>query len=327
MKIQNHHQNTGRSSIGDQSVRTSSAGAWTFVEMLVAISLSAIFLGAATLVYQSITINSKRLTTILDVEIGETINLNFYGVTGDTIRTYAAPNYGKAALVQEFRDKLLEDCDSSNAIFCLPRNKLNTLRPEFFNYAAGIPGSTAPRPVLDSPESFRTFLAAVEPTSTNIYDTPIRTIPPTTHPSTTIYMLSPEPNPGYIRVHAIWEIDFVTPTNLAGNYASVRRYKNNTLTDFYDCYFAEGIGDPFFPQFAAFERASRQAVNEGVPTDRFKIAHGNPFYMIWLPDPANNYLKRPPFVSTDPTSSPRQAYGSMAGKTSFTVAIPMFPNL
>ncbi len=321
MKIQNDYQN-----MRPTSCRLSTR-AWTFVEMLVAISLSAIFLGAATLVYQSITINSKRLTTILDVEIGEKLNLNFYGVKGDMIRTYSAPNYGKAALVQEFRDKLLEDCDSSNAVFCLPRNKLNTLRPEFFRYAAGDPGSTVPRPVLDSPEAFRTFLASVEPTSKAIYDAPIRTTPPTTHPSTTIYLLAPETNSGYIRVHAIWEIDFITPVNLAGIYASVRRYKNNTLTDFYDTYFSEGTGDPFFPQFATFERSSRKAVNEGVAIDRFKIAHGNPFYMIWLPDPANNFLKHPPFVGSDPASSPRQAYEAMAGRTSFTVAIPMFPNL
>ncbi len=321
MKIQNHHQ-TARSSSGRLSAR-----GWTFVEMLVAIALSAIFLGAASLVYQSITINSKRLTTILDVEIGEKLNLNFYGVKGDVIRTYSAPNYGKAALVQEFRDKLLDDCESSNAIFCLPRNKLNTLRPEFIRYAAGDPGSTTPRPVLDSPEAFRTFLASVEPTSKAIYDAAIRTTPPKTHPSTTIYMLAPETNPGYIRVHAIWEFDFVTPANLAGSYASVRRYKNNTLTDFYDTYFSEGPGDPFFPQFAAFERSSRQAVNEGAAIDRFKIARGNPFYMIWLPDPANNFQKSPPFVSTDPATSPRQEYGAMAGRTSFTVAIPMFPNL
>ncbi|MDF1737515.1 MAG: hypothetical protein P1U86_00035 [Verrucomicrobiales bacterium] len=326
MKIKNDEP-TMRMTSRPPVPRDLSIRAWTFVEMLVAIALSAIFLGAATLVYQSITINSKRLTTILDVNIGEKFNLNFYGVSGDVIRTYSAPNYGKAALVQEFRDMLLEDCDSSNAVFCLPRNKLNTLRPEFFRYAAGDPGSTVQRPVLDSPESFRTFLASVEPTSTGIYDASIRTTPPTTHPSTTIYMLSPETNPGYIRVHAIWEIDFITPTNLAGTYASVRRYKNNTLTDFYDTYFSEGTGDPFFPLFATFERASRQAVSEGTAIDRFKVARGNPFYMIWLPDPANNFLKHPPFTGTDPVTSPRQAYEGMTGRTSFTVAIPMFPNL
>lgn len=308
------------------SKRRSSSG-WTFVEMLVAISLSAIFLGAASLVYQSITINSKRLTTIVDVDIGEEINLNFYGVTGDVIRAYSAPNYGKAALVQEFRDMILEDCDHSNAVFCLPRQKLNTLRPEFFRYAAGDPGSTVPRPILDSTESFRTFLAGVEPTSSLIYDAPIRTNPPTGYTNTTIYMLSPETNAGYIRVEAIWEFDFLKPDNLAGIYASVRRYKNNTLTAFYDVYFSEGPGSPFFPQFVTFERASRQAVNEGVATDRFKKARGNPFHMIWMPDPANNFLKAPAPLSLEPSTSPRKVYGPMAGKTSFTVAIPMFPNL
>lgn len=316
--------------------QSTDASGFTFVEMLVAIALSAIFVGAAALVYQSIATNSKRLTNIVEVEIGESTNLALYGKTGDFVRTYSAPNFGKSAFVQQMRDLMLEDAQQCSAIFCLPRVGINNLHPEFLRYEAGDAGSTKSRPVLDSPEAFRKFLADVQPASAGIFNIPIRTMPPIVagaagappqFPNTSIFMLTPETNPGFIRVHAVWEIDFMTPANHPGDYASVRRYSINTLTDYYDIYFEDGSGDPFYPHFAAFERKSRNAVTEGTAVDRFKISNGHPFYMVWLPDPANNYLAGAPFTVTDPATSARSAYGQMAGKTGFTVVLPMFPNL
>ncbi|MDF1853741.1 MAG: prepilin-type N-terminal cleavage/methylation domain-containing protein [Verrucomicrobiales bacterium] len=300
---------------------------FTFVEMLVAISLSAVFLGAASIVLTSISANSKRLTRVVELDIGSSTKNNFYEQGGSTVQTYAAPNYGRAAYVQLIRDLMLEDASQSSAVFCLPRQLENTIRPEFLPFPAGAEGATVSRPVLDTPEAFRNFLATAEPTSAGIYDSAVRNIPPTNRPDTTIFMLAPETDPTYIRVRAIYEIDLVPVTTVAGIYASVRRYKNGVLTHYYDVFYDSGSGDPFYPAFATFERTARQAVTEGSAIDRFKIAQGNPFSLVWLPDPAINPLELAPVTVTDPATSPRAAYQKMTGKTSFVVALPMFPNL
>lgn len=301
--------------------------AWTFVEMLVAMSLAAIFLGAATLVYSSISANSKRLTTLIEVNIGSTTKGNFYDQSGSTVRVYTAPNYGKAAFAQEFRDLMLDDADRSSAIFCLPRSIDNSIRPEFLRYLAGDAGATIPRPRLDTPEAFRTFLADVEPTSAAIYDSPIRNVPATDRPDATIYMLAPDTDNGYIRVRSVYEIDLIPAGSVGGTYASVRRYRNGTLTHYYDIHYAAGSGDAFQPLFVVFEQQSRAAVAEGTAIDRFKVADGSPFYFVWLPDPSINPFEQAAWTRSDPVSSPREAYEHMAGKTSFMVALPMFPNL
>ena len=294
--------------------------------MLVAISLSAVFMGAAALVFSAITTNSKRLTTVMDLNIGSANKANFYSQSGDTVLVYQAPNYGKAAYVQEFRDLLLEDASYSSSIYCLPRSVINTVRPEFLTYDAGVVGSATNRPRLDTPEAFRQFLATVEPTSAAIYDSSIRNVPATAKPNTSIYFLAPETDPGYIRVRAVYEIDFVTPTNLTGTYVSVRRYKNGALTHYYDIYYAAGAGDAFQPGFVAFERKGRLAVDEGSAIDRFKVSNGSPFYLIWLPDPAINPYSLPAWTAADPATSPRAAYEKMTGKTSFLISLPLFPS-
>jgi len=301
--------------------------AWTFVEMLVAVSLSAVFMGPATLVFSSITANSKRLTTIIELNIGSAVNQNFYGQSGETVRVYSAPNYGKAAYTQEFRDLILDDSEYASGIYCLPRSVTNTVRPEFLRYTAGDPASTSLRPRLDTPEAFRQFLAITEPASTAIYDSAIRNVPPTTKQNTSVYILSPETDPGYIRVRAVYEIDFVAMTNGSGTYASVRRYRNNALTHYYDIFYEAGPGSALYPTFVAFERSSRLAVTEGTAIDRFKIAEENPFYFLWLPDPAINPNKIITGPASAPASAPLAAYESMGAKSSFHLVLPMFPEL
>tara|TARA_R110000850_G_scaffold185992_6_gene311919 strand:+ start:1174 stop:2109 length:936 start_codon:yes stop_codon:yes gene_type:complete len=301
--------------------------AWTFVEMLVAISLSAIFMGAASLVLGSITVNSRRLTSVVEVDIGESNKLNFYGQTGSMVHVYSAPNFGKAAFAQEMRDLMLDDASRSSSIFCLPRQLNNTIRPEFLRYVAGDVDATTPRPRLDSPEAFRSFLGGLEPLSTSIYDSVIRNVPAASRPNTSIYMLAPDSDPSYIRILAVYEIDLTPGTNVSGDYASVRRYKNGALTNYYDVFYENGSGDAFRPGFVTFESSARNAVTEGQAIDRFKVSDGNPFYLVWLPDPAINPYKVTAGAPTDPTSSPRRAYEHMAGKSSFLVALPMFPNL
>lgn len=306
--------------------RSTSPG-WTFVEMLVAVSLSAVFLGASTLVFSSITANSKRLTTVIDVNIGSSAKQGFYNQSGNTVSVYSAPNYGKAAIAQEFRDLLREDTEYASGVYCLPRALANTIRPEFLRYEAGDPASTLARPRLDTPEAFRAFLASVEPTSSAIYDSAIRNVPNASRPNTSIFVLSPETDPGYIRVRAVYEIDFLTPSGVAGTYASVRRYRNGALTHYYDVFYESGTGTLPLPSFVAFEQTSRKAVDEGVAIDRFKVAPWSPFYFLWLPDPAINPYKVITPAATAPASSPVSAYENLGLKTSFQLVLPMFPGL
>ena len=268
----------------NQTSKTRDRG-WTFVEMLVAISLSAIFLGAASLVLSAISVNSKRLTTTVDVNIGSSNKQNFYGQGGNNLRVYSAPNYGKAANAQLFRDEMLEDAEYCSAVFCLPRQLRNSIRPEFLRYEPGDVGSTSPRPRLDTPEAFRQFLAAVEPTSSAIYDTPIRNIPNSNRPNVTIFMLAPETDPGYIRIYAIYEIDIVPVTNVPGDYVTVRRYKNGSLTNYYDMFYESGNGEPFAPSSpCSRERPDSPPAREPQSTDsRCRKATPSPFSSSLIP--------------------------------------------
>ncbi len=299
-------------------------GGFTFVEMLVSISLSAVFLGAANLVYSSISANSKRLTEVVTVEIGQAANTGFYNQTDTSIRVYQAPSFGRSALAQNFRDLLLEDTAAAAGVYCLPRLVANTIRPEFLTIPAS---SLSPaRPLLDTPEAFRQFLATAAPASTAIYDSAIRNTPAGNRPNASIFLLAPETSPGAIRVLAVYEIDFVTPTGLTGSYATVRRYQNGALTHFYDVYYPPGPEPGFTPLFVAFERSSRAAVNEGTAIDRFKLAPGSPFYFVALPDPAVNPF-RSPSTAAPASTTPAAAYAALGSKTSLLVVLPQFPNL
>ncbi len=307
--------------------RTTSRGGWTFVEMLVAVALSAVFLGAASLVYASINVNSKRLATVVTVNIGDSNKQAFYGQSGATLGAYAAPNYGRAAFAQDFLSLIREDLENASIAHCLPRQAVNSIRPEFLRYEAGDTGSTVVPPRLDTPEAFRSFLISVEPTAAAIYDTAIRNVPPTNRPNTTLFILMPDTNPGYLRVKAVYEIDYTTTTSPSGTYASVRRYKNGSLTHYYDVFFETGTGTLPIPSFVAFESTARRAVNEGTSIDRFKIAGWVPFYFIWLPDPSINPHKVANATGTAAASSPLAAYEHLASRSALSLVVPMFPSL
>lgn len=295
--------------------------------MLVAISLSAVFMGAAALVLASITANSKRLATVVTVEIGNAVKQAFYSQGGGTVGAYAAPNFGRAALAQEFRDLLRDDAASASFVHCLPRTLPNTVRPEFLRYPAGEPASTEAPPRIDTPESFRQFLAQAEPSSGGIYDRAIRNVPAPDRPNTSLFVVSPSEEPGYLRVQAVYEIDFVPTSKPAGTYASVRRYRNGALTHYYDVFYKGESTTLPTPSFVAFERTARRAVIEGTAIDRFKIAEWSPFYLLWLPDPAIDPSASPPPEATAPASSPLSAYGHLGSLSSLGLVLPMFPEL
>lgn len=302
---------------------TGRTSGWTFVEMLVAVALSSVCLGAGALALQSISSNAKRTTSIIEIDIGETTNQDFYGNEGGKIRTYIAPNFGKIMFAQEIRDKLVEDAQRSTAVFCLPRSIPNTIHPETLSY----PGGSVERPQLDTSEAFRAFLGVVETTSTGIFTTSYRNIPPADKPSTSIFLLGPSSDTDKIQVNAIYEIDFLKPSNAPGTYASVKRYIGESLTHYYDVYYPPGNGDAFHPQFVQFEHESRLLAGESADIKRFQIAPHTPFYLMWLPDPSINPYKKAKWTSADASTAVRSTYEHMAGKTSFSLALPMFPSL
>lgn len=300
---------------------------WTFVEMLVAISLSAIFLGAASLVFASISVNSRRLTTVVTVNVGSANRQNLYGQAGDTLGTYSAPNFGRAASAADFRDLFRGDAAAASFLHCLPRSVRNTIRPEFLTFPAGSPNATTRPPRLDTPEAFRQFLAQALPASAAIYDTPIRNYPPANRPNTTVFMVGPSQDAGFLRVRAVYEIDYLATTSPAGTYATVRRYRNGSLTHYYDVFFEAGSGSLPVPSFVAFENTSRLAVVEGSEIDPFKIASREPFYLLWLPDPSLNPLRMPAASASAPFSSPTSASEHPGSRSNLCLALPMFPGL
>ncbi|MCB1229601.1 MAG: prepilin-type N-terminal cleavage/methylation domain-containing protein [Verrucomicrobiae bacterium] len=302
----------------------SSASGFTFVEMLVAMSLSAMFIGTAALALSAITQNGKQFSTIYEISLGTTVCDNFYGINSSTVRTPASPNLGRLAFVHEMRDQFLDDLSRSESVFCLARSGLNSLRPEWLDWPYADPAVT--NPTLDSPEAFRQYLANVEPTTASVF-TSYRNVPPSTAPNTTIFLIAPTDQPDYLKVQAVYEIDFQTLTDPAGTYASVRRYKNGALTHYYDIFYDDGPEDFLIPSVVAFESRSRLAKNEGAAIDRFKQGPSGPFYLIWWPDPSINPLKTPTASKPTATSDPLEAYGHLAGKTGFTLVAPMFPSL
>jgi prepilin-type N-terminal cleavage/methylation domain-containing protein len=299
-------------------------GGFTFVEMLVAISLSALFIGTAATVLSAITQNSKHFSTVHNLAIGTSANQNFYGLTTSAVRVPGAPNYGRLGFVHEMRDQFYEDVSRSEGVYCLARTGLNSIRPEWLAWPHSAP--TAGKPVLDTPEAFRQFLATAEPTSAGIF-TAYRNVPPASAPNTSIFLTAPTDQADYIKVQAVYEIDYLASTSPAGVYASVRRYKNGAMTHYYDVFFENSASTVLLPTFVAFESRARLASNEGAAIDRFKTGRSGPFYLIWLPDPSINPATTTAVTAPTSTSDPRQAYGHLAGKTGFMLTAPMFPSL
>jgi hypothetical protein len=292
--------------------------------MLVAMSLSAMFIGTASLVLAAVTQNQKHYASTYDLNIGAGNNGNFYNLSSGSVQVPGAPNFGRLAFVHEMRDQFYEDVSRSESVYCLARAGLNSLRPEWIPYAFTDPAVT--KPVLDTPEAFRQFLATAEPSTATTF-TAYRNVPPANAPNTTIFLIGPTDQAAYLKVQAVYEIDYVTTTGPAGIYASVRRYKNGALTHYYDVFYENGPNSFLSPTVVAFESRSRLGVTEGAAIDRFKKGRSGPFYLIWLPDPAINPMKAATVALPASADDPRQAYGGLAGKTGFLLTAPMFPSL
>ena len=135
-------------------------------------------------------------------------------------------------------------------------------------------------------------------------------------------------------------MDVVSSTSPRGYHASVKRFpggprepgSSTTRTvpkpSYFEVFYPASPApatDGFTPLWVCFERRARLAVSEGVDVDRFKRAQGQPFYLIWWPDPGAPGLRTE--ANSLPPDDPRRAYNHQGGRTSFMFTVPMFPAL
>jgi len=324
--------------------RAHQSGGFTSVELLLVLALSAVVIGGAVVSYGTIVRSQPSVSSVVTVPLGIARMQNFYGLSSDTVNVAMAPQYGALSLAEELREQFVTDTLSATAVFCLPRDSMNTWRPSVIAYNPAVDEE------LDTPQKFRTHIvarASVPATLYRDYRNPLNdtaTVPQ----NASIFVLGYSKYPGYLKVNAIYDIDvlrFTGTTEPNGIYASVKRYADSATTTTpstlnymggYDVFFAPSVPNPtsssqwatdgFTPLFITFERASRLALRETPATiERFKRASERPFYFIWWPDPAARHLGA--VANTLASSDPRQAYNQMAGRTAFMFTVPMFPAL
>jgi hypothetical protein len=324
--------------------RVHQPGGFTSVELLLVLALSAVVIGGAVVSYGTIVRTQPSVSSIVTVPLGLNRLQNFYGLASSTLNVAMAPQYGALSQAEELREQFLTDIISATAVFCLPRDDINTWRPSV------IPYNPALHEELDTPQKFRVHIianASVPASLYRDYRNPLNdgtSVPQ----NASIFVLGYSKYAGYLKVNAIYDIDVIRFTGLTepnGIYASVKRYADSATTTTpstlgymggYDVFFPPSVPNPtstaqwaadgFTPLFITFERATRLALRETPATiERFKRASERPFYFIWWPDPSARHLG--PLANTFASSDPRQAYNQMAGRTSFMFTVPMFPAL
>ena len=314
------------------------------MELLLVVALSAVILGGAVVSYGTIVRSQPSVSSMVVVPLGLSRTQNFYGIASSTANVALAPQYGAVSLAEELREQFLTDTIGATAVYCLPRDDMNTWRPSLIAYDTTKAGE------LDTPQKFRAHIVAnagVPSTLYRDYRNPLNdgTAVPQ---NASIFVLGYSKYAGYLKVNAIYDIDIIRFTGSGvpnGFHASVKRYADVaspiapstlTYTGGYDVFFQPSVPNPtsasqwstdgFTPLFITFERAARLALHETPATiDRFKRAYERPFYFIWWPDPAARHLG--PVANTFSATDPRQAYNHMAGRTAFMFTVPMFPAL
>ncbi|MFT4637348.1 MAG: hypothetical protein ACI8T1_000657 [Verrucomicrobiales bacterium] len=328
--------------ISMHSSRLSSRG-FTLPELLVAGAMSAAFFVAAAISYQAITYNRGHYQALVSVTVDPAGDLsgalgNFYAnLSGQTIlNAYGAPSYGRAAAANQVYDRFWDDMEKASAVFCLSRNgKLNTIRPVSLTFPVGTISQE-----IDSNSAFLQMIIGTPGAS--IY-TDFRNVSPMPgaadpgHLGGSVYVLQPYDVADQLGVRALYEIDFVEVSSPAGVYASVRRYVDSDLSDYYDVFYSEASVSDFGPLFVAFEKSSRLAYPEttpdayGVTLDSYKVGPRAPFFMMWWPDPAFILGKDGKDLDLDgaalPTGDVRKAYYTMCAKTGIMGVVPNFPPL
>lgn len=302
------------------------------VELLMVLAIGALVIGASMVGLGTIVKQQNRVGSTVEVNLGATRYSAFYSETGSARGVVTAPNYGAVALAEILREQFNADVLSATAVFCLNRTAENSFHPFWLPYT---PGTDA---VLDTHLKFRQHLVdrglvtATQFLTDRNYSA--------TAPNCSIFILGYSKVPGEISVNAVYDVDVVTITSPRGFHASVKRFPGGPRDpgiliprppprpSYYEVFYPASPApatDSFTPLWACFERRARLAVTEGLDVDRFKKAAGQPFYLVWWPDPGAPSL-RSESNSLLP-DDPRRAYNHQGGRTSFMFTVPMFPSL
>ena len=317
---------------------------YTAVELLTVLVLGAIVLGGVVVSYGTLTRNQPRVASFVTVNLGSIAMLNFYGLNSSTRQTCVAPHYGAVAQAEKLREQFNMDVISATAVFCLPRDGVNTWRPSTIPYASGSDGE------LDTPQQFRAHIIAAASVPASLYRdyrNPLNDSATVPSANASIFILGYSKEANKLKVAALYDIDvirFTATTGAQGFHASVKRYAEDprgatyplAFSSGYDVFYPPSVTNPtstnqwaadgFTPLFITFERYTRRSFRETPDTiNRFKAAAEHPFYFIWWPDPGARHLG--PQANTLSATDPRQAYNHMAGRTSFMFTVPMFPAL
>lgn len=303
------------------------------MELMIVASLCAVVFTSGSLAFRAISKNQRRTGTFQEVSLTANVASNFFpGTTATVIDSYTAPNYGRAALAQQMRNLFHEDVESASAVFPLARvGNINSIRERVISVGNIIPAA------CDTPEKFLQLLLATPSTATRaaVFRT-YRGAPPdsvTSGSVTTfltngsVFILQPSGGTTELWTRAVYEIDYIPYTDAANNntpsvHASVRRYVNDVLTNYYDIVYNDSTLAQVGIPFVHFERALRANVSESTVTP-YKAAINQPFYMMWWPDPSMPTLKG---TALGTYTGLRQAdYAKHEGQTSFTFVFPQFP--
>ncbi len=313
----------------------STSRGFSAMELLLAVSIGAGVILAASVAYGTLTRNQPRAGNSAVVTLGVNTISNFYNLSQATISTAVAPSFGSLAEAEDMRERFLADTLSATAVYCLSRSGLNSFRPYSIAYN---PQSDL---VLENSLNFRQHLINKNLVTASVFTAKRNYDATSTNAS--IFVMGYSSDPTVLIVNAIYEIDVLRATSPStGYYASVRRYTASAssaaaLTQYYAVYYpppqapTSGLKvdtENFAPIWVSFERSNRADKVETTDIDRFKVAHEKPFYFIWWPDPAAKNLGMQ-FASDSayaPTQA-KQAYNHMGGRTSFMFTVPVFPAL
>jgi len=316
----------------------SSPPGFSLLELLVVASLCAIVFTTGSLAFRAVAQNQRRATTFQSVTLTSAVAGNFFpGTTSNTINSYTAPNYGRATTANLMRNLFYQDTASSCAVFALPRTgNINEIRERILTIGSRQPAD------YDTPAKFLMLLNSLTTTSAqaavfnNYRGAPADSITTGTvtdyQTNGTVFVLQPSGSTDQLWVQAVYEIDYVAFTDTSnGNmpcvHASVRRYVDSGLTNFYDIIYPQSTLAEVGVPFVHFERAVRSNLVESSVT-KWKIAGNQPFYLMWWPDPAMPRLKGTAVFGGTPTyatSTVQADYAKHEGQTSFTFVVPQFP--
>ncbi len=300
--------------------RISRRAALTYVEIVVALAISAVVCTVAMIAYGTI-VNRADLGRSVseDVVLPSGAMFNFYGSNATTVAVSRAPNFAASAMAESLRERLYADVATATAVFVLARNDRTTsaTRPSTLPLATSVDART-----LTTPDAFRTQFVTAIPAAAMVFTTYEGA---TSTTGTSLFVLNTSGNSTSLTVRAIYETDLVATTTPAGVYATVRRYQGGTCTDYFHVFYPDETNS--FSPLAAYFQKSALPLTGNATVDRYRNAAERPFYFLWWPDPSRPNLASDLPAEAITSGEPRAGYATMADRTSFFFTVPAFPAL